>query len=59
MKHYICTGDCKGVSDKPGVCEAQDCPKHGKPLEECDCVGGKHYGKQDGGDLGAHAKSSK
>ncbi|MFA6365441.1 MAG: hypothetical protein WCW78_03510 [Candidatus Paceibacterota bacterium] len=47
MKHYICTGGCGGVSDKPGVCQTKICPKHGKPLEECDCTDGKHYGKQD------------
>ena len=47
MKHYICTGGCMGVSDKPGVCQATDCPKHGKPLEECSCKDGKHNGRQD------------
>jgi hypothetical protein len=36
-----------GVSDKPGVCQATDCPKHGKPLEECSCKDGKHNGRQD------------
>lgn len=46
MKHYICTGGCKGVSDTLGVCQAQNCPKHGKPLEECDCTDGKHYGRE-------------
>lgn len=42
MKHYVCTGGCKGVSDKPGNCGAPTCAKHGKPLTECDCVDGKH-----------------
>ena len=43
-KHFICTGGCKGVSDKPGVCQAENCPKHRHPLEPCDCKDGKHYG---------------
>jgi len=43
MKHYICTGGCKGVSDKPGVCQAEDCPKRGQPLDECDCEDGRHH----------------
>jgi hypothetical protein len=47
MKHYICTGGCAGVSDKPGTCQAVDCPKHGLPLEECDCADSKHYGRQE------------
>ncbi|MBI4079618.1 hypothetical protein HY414_00075 [Candidatus Kaiserbacteria bacterium] len=41
-KHYICTGGCEGVSDKPGVCQAEDCPKHGQPLDECNCEDGRH-----------------
>jgi coenzyme F420-reducing hydrogenase gamma subunit len=48
MKHYICTGGCMGVSEKPGTCQALTCPKHGLPLIECDCNDGKHkeaYGK--------------
>ncbi len=46
MKHYICTGGCGGVSEHEGVCQAVTCPKHGTPLEACDCTDGKHYGKQ-------------
>jgi hypothetical protein len=41
-KHYICTGGCAGVSDKPGVCQAQDCPDYQKPLKECNCADGSH-----------------
>ncbi|OGZ01928.1 MAG: hypothetical protein A2946_04130 [Candidatus Liptonbacteria bacterium RIFCSPLOWO2_01_FULL_53_13] len=40
--HYICTGGCGGVSDKPGVCQAETCAKHGQPLELCGCTDGKH-----------------
>ncbi len=40
--HYICTGGCGGVADKPGVCQAQDCPDHQKPLKECRCEDGLH-----------------
>lgn len=46
MKHYICTGECAGVSEKPGVCQSQTCSKHGVPLSECECEDGKH-GKKD------------
>ena len=43
--HYICTGGCRGISDTPGVCQTEGCPKYGQPLEECGCENGKHYGK--------------
>ncbi len=49
MTHYICTAECKGASDKPGVCQAEDCSKQRQPLEPCDCTDGKHGGRQDGG----------
>ena len=42
MKHYICTGGCEGVSEKPGVCQDETCPKHDRPLTECDCADGGH-----------------
>jgi|GEM_PF-1862700 hypothetical protein len=42
MKHYVCTGGCGGVSDKPGVCQAPGCPKHQHPLIECSCTDNKH-----------------
>lgn len=45
--HYICTGGCKGVSDKPKVCEAEDCPKKGQPLTECVCEDNRHDGAAD------------
>ncbi len=44
MTHYICTGTCGGVADKPGVCQAATCPMHDKPLVACDCTDGKHNG---------------
>lgn len=47
MTHYICTGGCEGVSETPGTCQAVTCPKHGAPLEACDCADGKHFGKLD------------
>ncbi|OGI69489.1 hypothetical protein A3A09_00070 [Candidatus Nomurabacteria bacterium RIFCSPLOWO2_01_FULL_42_20] len=45
MKHYICTGGCGGVSESPGVCQANVCVKKGHSLIECDCADGKHGGK--------------
>lgn len=44
MAHYICTGGCGGVSNRPGVCQAKSCPNYGHQLKECDCTDGKHYG---------------
>lgn len=38
MSKYICTGDCGGVSDVPGVCEHEGCSRYGQPLTECDCA---------------------
>ena len=40
--HYICTGECGGVADKQGTCQATDCSKHGQPLQECHCEDGMH-----------------
>lgn len=45
MTHYICTGGCGAVVEKPGVCQAMGCPKHGQPFEPCDCTDNQHYGK--------------
>lgn len=42
MPHYICTGGCGGVTDTPGVCQANGCPKHKHPLAECNCEDGEH-----------------
>ena len=47
-KHYICTGGCGGVSETTGVCQAEDCPDHGKPLKECGCSDGKHNADDSG-----------
>ncbi len=47
MTHYICTGNCGGVADKPGTCQAVDCPKHGEELEQCDCKDGTHDGRME------------
>lgn len=44
MKHYICTGGCKGVSQNPGNCETSTCLLYGQPLEKCTCEDGKHGG---------------
>ena len=40
MAHEMCTGGCEGVSDTTGVCQAENCPKHNQPLEECTCSDG-------------------
>lgn len=43
MLHYICTGDCGGVSEHPGNCQDKNCPKYGAPLEACQCEDGMHH----------------
>jgi hypothetical protein len=47
MTHYICTGGCHGESNTSGTCQAANCPKHGAPLDACDCADGKHFGDMD------------
>lgn len=41
-KHYVCTGSCEGKSATPGVCNADDCEKHGESLKECVCTDETH-----------------
>lgn len=41
-KHYICLGECEGVSNNPGVCQASECNRHGQALVECYCTDGDH-----------------
>lgn len=40
--HYVCTGGCNGVSETPGTCQAESCPKHQHELTACDCKDGQH-----------------
>ena len=42
MSHYVCTGDCKNVSDDPGVCQSDFCNKSGEELAICGCEDGEH-----------------
>ncbi len=42
MEHFVCKGDCKGVSDHAKKCEDANCPNFGKDLELCTCEDGKH-----------------
>ncbi len=42
MNHYVCTGDCKTVSDVPGVCAADYCGKNGQVMTICGCDDGGH-----------------
>lgn len=46
-RHYVCTGDCKGVSQTPGTCQMESCPKHTQPLTECNCADGQHLDEGD------------
>jgi len=46
--HYICVGDCEGVSDKPGTCQDKECDLYQKQLVECGCVDGLHEGLLEG-----------
>lgn len=49
-KHYVCDGSCGGVASAPGVCESEDCSKHGQPLRACDCQDGNHYRSSENND---------
>lgn len=42
MTHYICTGQCNGVADTEGTCQAQTCDKYNEPLTACECENGTH-----------------
>lgn len=42
MSHYVCTGDCKNVSDVAGVCQSDFCNKAGEELAICGCEDGEH-----------------
>ena len=37
MKHYVCAGDCGGVSRKPDECQTETCPMFNEVMEECEC----------------------
>ncbi|GEM_PF-2979226 len=34
--HYLCPGECNGVSDTLGVCQDKSCSNYGKPLIKCE-----------------------
>lgn len=42
MEHYVCKGTCGGVSEVPGVCQTEGCPRQHAPLEKCECTDGHH-----------------
>ena len=42
MPHYVCTGECGGVSDTPKNCGDETCSMHGHPLVKCNCTDGQH-----------------
>ena len=46
MKHYICSGECGGVSEEPKKCGDETCSRYEKDLEECSCTDGKHDKKE-------------
>jgi len=45
--HYVCTGECGGVSAHPGTCQAESCSMHGQPLKECSCDAPEHMVDED------------
>lgn len=45
VKHFICKGECGGVSDKPGNCQAEECSLYQKPLVKCVCDNKEHRTK--------------
>jgi len=47
MKHYICKGECGGVSDEKKNCDSPSCSRFNKELIECSCTDGKHNDKKE------------
>ena len=47
MSHFICKGGCGGVSEIDGFCETDGCSNQWQPLEDCNCLDGKHFVKND------------
>jgi len=42
-QHYICKGDCGGVSDdSSAVCNAPDCSEKDQKMSACGCDDGEH-----------------
>ncbi len=42
MTHYVCKGECNGVSQTPGTCSADSCSEHNHDLQACDCTDSTH-----------------
>ncbi|HLC75171.1 MAG TPA: hypothetical protein VJH88_04945 [Candidatus Nanoarchaeia archaeon] len=42
MSHYICAGECGGVSKSPKNCGADVCNKKSMPLLRCNCKDKAH-----------------
>lgn len=47
MTHYICRGECGGISDHPKKCEDEKCSLYGKDLVECNCTDNRHRDKKE------------
>lgn len=41
-EHFYCQGSCGGVSETPGLCQAEDCQKEGEELTSCSCESETH-----------------
>ena len=41
-KHFICMGECEGVSNEPGTCQAKECSMYKEPLVPCECDEPEH-----------------
>ena len=42
MSHFVCTGDCKSISEEQGICQSDFCNKKGEDLAICGCEDGEH-----------------
>ncbi len=40
--HFICSGECQGVSPVAKVCESENCSQQGEALVACDCLDNQH-----------------
>ncbi len=41
-EHFICKGECKAISEKPGICTTEECSRKDQALELCVCEDNKH-----------------
>ena len=49
-EHFICTGECHGVSPVSGTCQTESCSEFAEPLQSCHCDEPEHMDKVENSD---------